>query len=53
MSKTKINQNIVQSGIERIEEIKSEIQSCNRETNLCKVEVYDMWSEISEDEEEE
>lgn len=51
MSKTKSNQNVVQSGIERIEQIKSEIQSCNN--NLCKVEVYDMWSEISENEEEE
>ena len=46
---TKTEQNI-ESGLERIEEIKKNICSCKPSEN-CKAEVYEMWDDIFESEE--
>lgn len=52
MNKSKSKQNIVQNGLERIEEIKTEIQSCKRDPSFCKAEVYEMWEGVFTDADE-
>lgn len=45
---TKTNQNqILESGMERIEEIKSEISN-SAPKKVCKAEVYEMWNDVFE-----
>ena len=52
MNKTKQKQTTVQTGLERIEEIKSEIISCRTTPESCKAEVYDMWEGLYPEDEE-
>ena len=52
MNKTKQKQTTIQSGMERIEEIKSEIVSCRATPEECKAEVYNMWEGLYDDEDE-
>lgn len=53
MNKTKQKQVTAQNGLERIEEIKSEIMNCNATSSNCKAQVYDMWEGLYPNNEEE
>ena len=44
-------QSTIESGLERIEEIKKSICAC-KSTQTCKAEVYEMWDGIFENKEE-
>lgn len=44
-------QNTIESGVERIEEIKKNICAC-KPTQTCKAEVYEMWNDIFDPNEE-
>lgn len=44
-------QNAIESGVDRIEEIKKNICAC-KPPQACKAEVYDMWDGIFEPEDE-
>ena len=50
--KQKVTQNLI-NGLERIEEIKTEIQNSTKDASYCKAEVIDMWNGVFEEEDEE
>jgi hypothetical protein len=42
----KLDEIPINSELQRIEQIKSEIAACTAQPNLCEVEVFDMWDEL-------